>query len=429
MSETKIRFSQKALEKSLSSHNSDVLSGVKSRWTWLLFSAITLLFGVMIFWGFYGSMVESVSGMGLIMRSEGSRPITVGGSGIISHLNIQNGSEVHSGQIVGQIYNAESFLKLQKITSEYAALRAQTDILAKGIQSIITKHVDVKAKKKELLDYLVAENEKSKKRAKDLAQIQKTLKDLRASTLAEYYRSLDQWLQTESALISTLIQNINNENESDSILWDKEEKLLNLKQQLDSKIHEVRLAEQMYSDAYWIRSTFTGKVREVFKEENSFVQVGEKIATVDSMQDEALYLLSFVSVQDAKKVHTGMSAFFSPFAVSSNDYGLMRCIVREIGSNPISLEAIQAELMNNSLTQMIAGKNAMVRVVLELIPDKKSPTKYNWTSKNDSGISITSGMLGQLMINTKYRSPASYIVPIIRELVRGEAQKTLENQE
>ncbi len=429
MNKTKINFSQKALEKSNLNHNNDVLSGVKSRWTWLLFSAITLFFVVMIFWGFYGSMVESVSGMGLIMRTDGSRPIIAGGSGIISHLNVQNGSEVHSGQIVGQIYNAESFFNLQKITSEYAALRTQTDIFAKGIQSVIEKNVDIKAKKKELLDYLVAENEKSKKRANDLTQIQKKLKDLRASTLVDYYRSLDQWLQTESTLISTLIQNMNNENESDSILWDKEERLLSLKQQVDTKIHEVRLAEQVYSEAYWIRSTFTGKVREVFKEENSFVQAGEKIATVDSMQDESLYLLSFISVQDAKKVHTGMSAFFSPFAVSSNDYGLMRCIVREIGSNPISLEAIQAELMNNSLTQMIAGKNAMVRVVLELIPDKKSPTKYNWTSKNDSGIQITSGMLGQLMINTKYRSPASYIVPIIREIVRGKPQKAPENQE
>ncbi len=126
---------------------------------------------------------------------------------------------------------------------------------------------------------------------------------------------------------------------------------------------------------------------------------------------------------DAKKIKTGMSGFFSPSAISANDYGFLRCVVREISNLPVNAESIQAELMNSSLTQMITSQTAMVRVVLELIPDKNSKTKFLWTSRNQLDTEITGGMLGTLMINTKYRAPASYIVPAVRKIFHGDTLK------
>ncbi len=416
----KIQFSQKALEKNDTNAPGDVLVGAKSRWTWILLWAITLFFAAMIFWGFYGSMAESVSGVGVTMLSQGSRPIVASFSGTISHLNIKGGSLVQPDQIVGQIYNPEQFFRVQRLESEYALLKSQIELLTVELEAFTEKLLLTETKKKDLLENLRTQNEESKKRAHEIAEIHRKLLAISVEPKVTYYQSLDQRLRAESALISTLLQNLNSDSENENILWNRQQELLTLTQKLDAKLHDLLLARELYNEAFWLRSTFEGRVREVFKEEGAFVQAGEKIALIDSNHQDGIYLLAFINVAEAKKIKTGMSGFFSPSAIASKDYGFLRCVVREISPLAVNVESIQAELMNMSLTQMIAGKTTMVRVALELIPDKNSRTKFLWTSKNESGIPITGGMVGSIMINTQYRSPASYIIPGIRKLFHGE---------
>lgn len=119
-----------------------------------------------------------------------------------------------------------------------------------------------------------------------------------------------------------------------------------------------------------------------------------------------------------------MSAFFSPAAAPAAEYGYLKCVVREVSNVPVNAETIQAELMNASLTQMIAGKSAVIRVVLEILPDPKSPSGYRWTSRKGYPHKIVNGMLGEVIINTSYRAPASYVIPSLRELLnRKQVQK------
>ena len=77
----KIAFSEKAIEQMNRGTQSHALTSVKARWTWFLFGSISLFFCAMIFWGFYGSMVERVSGVGITLLNGGLNPISVGGYG------------------------------------------------------------------------------------------------------------------------------------------------------------------------------------------------------------------------------------------------------------------------------------------------------------------------------------------------------------
>ena len=113
----KIAFSEKAIEQMNRGTQSHALTSVKARWTWFLLGSISLFFGAMIFWGFYGSMVESVTGVGITLLSGGVHPIIAGGNGKLSHLNIQAGAEVTSEQIIGQIYNPEMLFNVRKLGS------------------------------------------------------------------------------------------------------------------------------------------------------------------------------------------------------------------------------------------------------------------------------------------------------------------------
>ncbi len=428
MSTPKIEFSQKALEKNNRNSSNYVLSSVKSRWTWILLSAVSMLFAALVFWGFYGRMSESVSGVGITMLSSGSSPVIAGASGTISHLNIASGSQVREEQVLGQIYNAETFYQIQKLESEYRLLKSQIEILTQGIDALSKEQYDIGAQKKKYLDYLLGEHDKGKERTAEVVKIYRNLNQVNAVSTVNYYEVLDQRLQSEGSMISTVLQNLAAELEMKTIVWDSKQKLIALEQQLDAKEHELKMAEQLYHDSFWIRSNFEGTVREVFKEDGAYVQRGEKIALIDSDPNLGIFLLAFVPAEEGKKIRNGMSAFFSPAAIPANDFGYLRCVVREVSQQPNTAESIQAELMNTSLTQMIAGKTVMIRVVLELIPDSDQISKYSWTSRQGAPTDITSGMLGQLTINTNYKAPASYIIPAVRKFLKGDdiQQKTEE---
>ncbi len=415
----KIQFSQTALEKSNTTAQIYELSSVKSRWSWLLLGTLTLFFAAMVFWGFYGSMVESVNGVGITMLSKGSQRIIATGSGTISHLNIQSGSQLQAEQVVGQIYNAEGFFNIQKLENEFTTLKSEIETLSTALKKLTDKQLAIAAEKKHQLDALTEGQRAGNERAAAIAEMYHKLEQINASSKVEYYRSLDQRLQAQASLVSALIQNLGNDEASANLLWERQQKLVTLKQQLDGKRQELLLAQQLFREAYWIRAGFTGTVREVFKENGSYVRVGEEIALLDADPSKGIYLLAFVPVSEAKKVRNGMSAYFSPAAISSNDYGYMRAIVREVSPLPINPETIESELMNKSLTQMIANKEAMVRVILELIPDASNASGYKWTSSNEAGQAITNGMFGQVIINTEFRSPASYIIPGLRKVLRG----------
>ena len=62
-------------------------------------------------------------------------------------------------------------------------------------------------------------------------------------------------------------------------------------------------------------------------------------------------------------------------------------------------------------------------VVLEILPDPKSPSGYRWTSRKGYPRKIVNGMLGEVIINTSYRAPASYVIPALRELMNRKQVK------
>ena len=400
----KIAFSEKAIEQMNRGTQSHALTSVKARWTWFLLGSISLFFGAMIFWGFYGSMVESVTGVGITLLSGGVHPIIAGGNGKLSHLNIQAGAEVTSEQIIGQIYNPEMLFNVRKLESEYNLLRSEVEFLKQGTERLTAQKLEMDREKKKHLERLTAQQEKSRKRAADIVDIYSRLTNVGAASKVSYYQTLDQMVQTESSFLSTLFQSMETDISQQDRIWQQEQKLLELKQQLEQKKQDLDLAQKLYREAYWITPDFDGQVLEV-------------------SLDEGMYLAAFVPPDKGKKIRNGMSAFFSPAAAPAAEYGYLKCVVREVSKVPVNAETVQAELMNASLTQMIAGQSAVIRVVLEILPDPKSPSGYRWTSRKGYPRKIVNGMLGEVIINTSYRAPASYVIPALRELMNRKQVK------
>lgn len=418
----KIEFSEKALEQMNRAAPSHALTSVKAPWTWFLLGAVSLFIGAIVVWGFHGSMVESVRGNGITLLSGGVRPIVAEGSGILSHLNIHAGSFVAADQVVGQIYNPERMSTVSKLKAEYERLKADADFMQQGIERLTEHQLKTEKEKGALLEKLAGLQEQSKKRTIELAGIYAGLTRDHSVAKATYYQVLDQIVQTEVSFLSTYFQSANVDISLAGMVWQKELKLLELRQQVEQKKADLELAQKLYQEADWLVASFEGRVLEVLTEEGSFVQTGQKIALVGAGLDQGLYLVAFVPADQGKKIRNGMSAYFAPAAAPAAEYGYIQCVVREVSSAPVNAEAVLAELMNLSLAQMVVGKTAAMRVELEMVPDGTSPSGYHWTSRKGYPRKIVNGMIGEVIINTEYRAPASYVIPALRESMQHKPQ-------
>jgi HlyD family secretion protein len=209
----------------------------------------------------------------------------------------------------------------------------------------------------------------------------------------------------------------------------QELKLLDLRGEIEQKKEELRLARTLYLEADWLTASFDGLVLEVLKEEGAFVQAGDKVALVGADRKDGIYLAGFVSADQGQKIRTGMSAYFAPAAAPASEYGYVRCIVRDVSAGPVNAEMVLSELMNASLTQLVMGKSAVMRVELEMVPDAESASGFRWTSGKGYPHAIVNGMIGELLINTEYRRPASYVIPALRELMRPKAALSSEGEQ
>lgn len=419
----KIKFSEKALNNLNSNTGSQTLSGAKNFWNYFLLIAITLLFAILLLWGFCGSMSESVSGTGIVLLNKGTRPVVARGTGTLSHLNISVGTEVFPGQPLGQIHNPELFFNISKLGNEYEALIAEIDILRKGIESLTSGKIKTEKERKQILDQLARLQNQSRERAKEIVKMHSSLQLSGAVSKLTYYQSLDAQMQSEISVANTLFQTLENDLTRQETLWQHQRQLLEMQQTLAQKKRELDLAMRLFQESNWITTNYKGKVTEIFKREGSFIQNGETIALLSSDPADGIYLAVFIPAIQSREIKCGMSAYFSPAIAPANRYGYVKGVVREVSAIPGNPGSIQSELANETLTQQIFQQGAVIRVVVELIPDPKTASGFAWTTKRGYPGKITNGMVGEVIVNTGYRTPASYILPAFRDFFTAERLK------
>ena len=415
MNKKESMFSDKALDKLNSSRKTEAITNISCNWIWFLLCGLSIAITSIIYWGFFGTMVDKVNGHGVTIQSGGIDAIVAKGSGILEHLNITPESDVSKNQIVGQIYNAEYFFKTRKLEIEQKELVEQLSEIILG-QEKLSHHkiITEKEKEKNVINLLELMKD-NRKRTYELVEMQKKLSGVGASSKVNYYGALERMVQLESTVVSTVIQRLNHMSSQQDINWQHQESRIKLNRELLAKQQEIILALKSYYDATWLRANDNGMVIEILKRVGEHVNVGDKIALVSNNSINNLTLVAFIPLESGKKVKAGMSVYFSPGALPAADYGYMVGVVVSTSPFPVSQESIYSELKNADFAKAMTARGVLMRIEVEFIPDADSTSGVKWTSKNGRNATIEPGMFGTLQINTEFRKPISYVIPYLRE--------------
>ena len=342
----------------------DVISNVTSPWMWGLLLGFTVCLAAVVYWGFFGTLVDSVSGTGVIVRTHGITSVTAKTSGSIEYLDIKPGSVIIPNQILGRIYNPEVFFNIHKLQVEQRELQERTEKIQAGADSLFRKRKEADRKKNELIEHLVSLMEENRRRLLELVEMQKQLRDVGVLSKVDYYNILSQNVSNENSVADTLITQLQDLYEQEESVWQQQENHIKLQGELFAKQQEVELALKSNQELTWLRSDNKGIVLELLKHAGDPVTDGETIAIVSAGGDHVknIRLIAYVSASDGKKVRPGMSVYFSPSALRAADYGYIRGIVSSVSLFPVSGDSISAELKNRDFAGSLTRNGAVMRV-------------------------------------------------------------------
>ncbi len=181
--------------------------------------------------------------------------------------------------------------------------------------------------------------------------------------------------------------------------------------ELERNIKELEKEIAFYSE---IKSPAKGIITSLRVDNNDYVQKGTIVITMEN-ENVPLEAVIFISDNDAKTIQLGMDVQVSPSTVKKEDFGFIRGKITYISHYPSTKKRISTILDNDQLTDYFMGRTMatfVARISLQSNPLSKSG--YQWSSKKEPDLKITSGTLCDASIIIKQISPISIAFPYIK---------------
>ena len=192
---------------------------------------------------------------------------------------------------------------------------------------------------------------------------------------------------------------------------EKSEKNLQKIEDMELNIEKLEGEIKFYSE---VRSHISGIVTSVRVDSDDYIEKGTIVATMEH-NNAPLEAIIFISDEDAKKIQSDMYVQISPSVVKKEDFGFIRGKITYISHYPTTRKRIASLLDNDQLTDYFMGKTLATFVVrVSLQKDPLSKSGYQWSSKKEPDLKITSGTLCNASIIVQQISPISIAFPYIK---------------
>ncbi|HEY9629164.1 MAG TPA: NHLP bacteriocin system secretion protein [Coleofasciculaceae cyanobacterium] len=465
-------FRREAVERLSSPEQLDQLVEVVSPKAWLPLTAIAGLVIMALLWSVFGRLPITVTGQGVLVRPRRVVQFQSPSSGQLLVLNIQPGSEIRKGDLIGTIDQSAVQQQLQQEQQKLADLTAQTQKTDKLRQVQTQLQQTILQQQQEILETnlqnartlspilrdkgLTALQENRKGLELRLSQLRVQLPELeqrlegRRQLLAagaisvdalsqfqqEYFdrvaqladleaqlRQLDvkeveaqlQFLQNQTAIRETQTQLQDLATQASKLTQQNIEESFNQQSQLKESTRRIAQLQLQLATQGKIISPYDGRALEVTAISGQMIQPGERLGSIQAENpSEPLVSLTFFPDRDGKQIKPGMSAQITPSVVKREQYGGIVGEVTDVAPFPVTAQSITALVGNADLANQLAGNSAPVQITVLLKSDPETESGYAWSSSKGPNQRISSGTTASVQVKIGEIAPIAYVIPIFR---------------
>lgn len=366
-----------ALEKMSSPEQLDMAMRVTSPVGWISLAALGGLTVVALIFGIVGRVPVKVDASGILLRGEKVGTVEASANGVVEKLNVQEGSIVEKGHIVAHLKLLEVESEIRASEDRIRDLQGQKEARDNQIailRSSYQQQLDNLYHRRRNVERLV---EKQIKTRNDLAEIDAQISSVR----------------------SQMVQAGEGETQRLNELAEEQRRL-------------KQLTERLKNGAE-VRSTQSGRVAAILKQEGQVVQQGERLLNIEDPK-APFHVLLFVPFSEGKKILPKQVVRISPSTVRPEEYGFMLGTIETVSSQPVTPEEVRATLNNDQLAHRFAQDTPFrVKAVPRLDPSNSD--RFVWTSSGGPPQVIVANTPCTAQIIIDERSPISYVIPALKK--------------
>ena len=410
-------FRKVSLERLSSPEQLDQLMQVTDPRGWLILSSFTAILVTAVTWGVFGSLPQTVAGMGMLVKSGGVFEVITLSGGRISDVAVSVGDEVTEGQVVARLSQPELSDRLREAKAVLASLRAeQAETIAHGSKDVALQ-TELLTQQRLTAEQAIAAAGQSSKWYEEKIGIQEKLVQeglLTKQTLLNTRQQLDDAKQRaaggHSQLAQIAVKELDLRNR-------REEEVRAGEMKLDQQARTVAELERDIKANTEIVAQQTGRILEILTEQGAVVAKGDPVLTLDLMGRTVkdLEAVIYVPSVHGKQIKVGMPTLIAPSTVKQEEFGMMLGRVTYVSDFPATSRGMRRVLKNDKLITGLAGSDAPYEVHADLLVDASTASKYKWSSSQGPPLRIQSGTLAVAHVTVASRRPIELVVPLLRE--------------
>lgn len=182
---------------------------------------------------------------------------------------------------------------------------------------------------------------------------------------------------------------------------------------------EVIILEQKVTENSRIFSSQDGCILELNATVGQVVQPGSRLGNMRIGGEEKLGLaMAYFQIKDGKQIKPEMPISITPDTVQRERFGGIVGKVTEVSPLAVTAEGTVATIGNSEVVKSLIGETgAAIQVTANLQTDDRNPSGYKWSSSKGPDSKITPGTTAIVRVTVDERSPITFLLPFLREIV------------
>jgi HlyD family secretion protein len=204
---------------------------------------------------------------------------------------------------------------------------------------------------------------------------------------------------------------------------------------IDNTRREVRITEARLRYQGHLIAKRDGSVLDLQVIQGQTVKPGQRLGTLGAADStphnaNALRAIAYFHPADARRLQHRQAIEVVPDWQQRGRFGGIEGSVEHVSLLPATPEDINTTMGNPPLAESLVARGPVVRTEIGLLPSRRSDDGYRWTlSQGSSVFPIREGLTLQAHAYVEWRTPISYLLPILRDLTGTYRSPRLDRQQ
>ncbi|MEN9387304.1 MAG: hypothetical protein RLZZ255_280 [Cyanobacteriota bacterium] len=191
---------------------------------------------------------------------------------------------------------------------------------------------------------------------------------------------------------------------------------------IDNTRREVRVTEAKLKYQGHLTAKRDGSVLDLQVIRGQTVKPGQRLGTLGAasttgQNNTPLRAIAYFHPADARRLQHNQGIEVVPDWQQRGRFGGIQAVVERVSLLPATPEDINTTMGNPPLAQSLVASGPVIRTEIDLLPGRRSDDGYRWTlSKGSSVFPIREGLTLKAHAYVEWRTPVSYLLPVLRDL-------------